>query len=228
MPAGRKIVIIGHAIQYEFAVLERFGFFLHGDNIKDNRIVGVIDTQWIAWRICSWPHPRLEEILQKVGCVYGELHTAGHDAFFALRAFLAMSATLRSGAWIRNIRATWCSKERNPDEHSQDRWRAITAVTETSLPFPVEEHYKVYKDEVDIDWLIRQVMEEAGTKKKWMAVNNTGKHERQRENKIKMKEKRRKPDEKTVERISAERASLKLEMESAAMVWSSRWSSSGR
>lgn len=125
IPRGRNVVLVGHDVIHDLLVLQHLGFNIDD---RDTNIVGFLDTQILADQVLGDPELRcpklsLASVLQELGCEYGELHNAGHDAYFTLRALLALALRRLSG-------------EADDDEKRQERLQAFSAIVETPLPFP--------------------------------------------------------------------------------------------
>lgn len=86
IPEGREVVLVGHSMKADLAVLSRLGSGL------EQRARAVLDTRSIAWEVFDQPKPSsLIQLLRALGVRCGELHCAGNDAYFTLRALLALA-----------------------------------------------------------------------------------------------------------------------------------------
>ncbi|KAF8854249.1 hypothetical protein BDZ45DRAFT_759460 [Acephala macrosclerotiorum] len=81
---NRPIVLIGHAISNELAVLRSLKFDLK------TGVAGIFDTQAMMQRIFCYPSIRLSDLLQKFRMEFRGLHIAGNDANFTMRAFMLL------------------------------------------------------------------------------------------------------------------------------------------
>ncbi|KAI1612937.1 Polynucleotidyl transferase [Exophiala viscosa] len=87
IPLTRNIILVGHDIWNDLKVLRYLKF--------DTRtsILGILDTQQIAREVPSTAASsgRLRNILTELRCPFDELHSAGNDANFTLRALLLLA-----------------------------------------------------------------------------------------------------------------------------------------
>lgn len=85
IPSDRDIILIGHGVRAELAILETLGFTF-------SRICSIIDTPDVAREVLGSPNYKLKKLLKTLGCPRDRLHTAGNDAHFTLRAALLLVA----------------------------------------------------------------------------------------------------------------------------------------
>ncbi|KAH6715088.1 hypothetical protein BKA61DRAFT_721797 [Leptodontidium sp. MPI-SDFR-AT-0119] len=81
----RNIVLVGHGVPGDMAVLKDLGF-----DFQENRVVARLDTYLLA-RDLQMGHLSLENLLIKLNCPCNlKFHNAGNDANCALRALLLL------------------------------------------------------------------------------------------------------------------------------------------
>ncbi|CAI6047300.1 unnamed protein product [Clonostachys chloroleuca] len=85
IPSDRDIILIGHGVRAELAILETLGFTF-------SRICSIIDTPDVAREVLGSPNYKLKKLPKTPGCPRDRLHTAGNDAHFTLRAALLLVA----------------------------------------------------------------------------------------------------------------------------------------
>lgn len=86
IPDNRNIILIGHAVHVELAILTKLGFDLTASNI-----LGILDTQCLAYKVLGSFKFSLKTLLRKLHCPFTHLHSAGNDAHFTLRAALLLA-----------------------------------------------------------------------------------------------------------------------------------------
>ncbi|KAI1171487.1 hypothetical protein F4777DRAFT_582848 [Nemania sp. FL0916] len=87
IPQDRHIVLLGHGVNIELGVLRALGF-----NIATHAPTSVVvDTLRVANEVLGRGPGRLRDVLLRVGCPFMRLHSAGNDAYFALRAALHLA-----------------------------------------------------------------------------------------------------------------------------------------
>lgn len=91
----RDIVLVGHGMQTDLAVLGELGL-----DVQDElQIVAVVDTRRVAEELMGLDFasqgPSLVNLLKHLGCPAGRMHNAGNDAAFTMRAMLALALETR-------------------------------------------------------------------------------------------------------------------------------------
>lgn len=84
MPPNRNVVIAGHAVVNDLFVLQYLRLYF-------TRTPIVLDTHVITEAALDLRGPTLCRLLGALGCPYDQLHCAGNDAFFTLRALLLLA-----------------------------------------------------------------------------------------------------------------------------------------
>jgi len=85
IPRTKNIILVGHAIRNDMAVLRYLKFDIR------TSILGILDTQQIAPEVISASSGSLRDILTELRCPFDNLHSAGNDANFTLRALLLLA-----------------------------------------------------------------------------------------------------------------------------------------
>ena len=80
----RNLVLVGHGIAGDQTLLKVLGFDL------ETSVVGVLDTEDLAQYAIGGPKLRLRRLLTELKCPFDNVHCAGNDAHFALRALLLL------------------------------------------------------------------------------------------------------------------------------------------
>ncbi|TVY81267.1 Uncharacterized protein LSUE1_G002521 [Lachnellula suecica] len=80
----RKIAIVGHGMACDFEILEFLGVDL------EESVVAIFDTGDLVPLVLGCEGRSLGDLLEELGCPFDELHTAGNDANFTLRALIMM------------------------------------------------------------------------------------------------------------------------------------------
>ncbi len=114
VPRTRNIILVGHDIRNDLQVLQLLGFNLY------TSIGGILDTRRIASKILPYIPVRLSSILSELRCPFQNLHTAGNDAYFTLRALLLLA--------IKDYPAE------EVDSNHQEILSALKAITNVSVP----------------------------------------------------------------------------------------------
>lgn len=86
IPEGRNIVLIGHGFWNDLRALMKLGF-----DFQQMKVSAYLDTYTICGRVLPRDQCSLGELLSQLGCSHCNLHNAGNDANFALRALLLMA-----------------------------------------------------------------------------------------------------------------------------------------
>lgn len=86
IPRDRHIILVGHNVRVELAVLNRLGFDLSSLDAE------IIDTASITNEVFGGPGYSLREVLTSLNCPFNNLHSGGNDAHFTLRASLLLAA----------------------------------------------------------------------------------------------------------------------------------------
>lgn len=84
IPRTRNIVLVGHHVANELRILQHLHFDLH------TSIVGILDTKKIVSTMLPNISQTLSSILSELQCPFQNLHVAGNDAYFTLRAILLL------------------------------------------------------------------------------------------------------------------------------------------
>lgn len=85
MPKDRNIIFLGYSIIVELRILGALGFRFSG-------VSEVLDTMRIAIEVFGFWDGSLGELLGSLQCRFSQLHCGGNDAYFTLRAALALAA----------------------------------------------------------------------------------------------------------------------------------------
>ncbi|KAJ3561605.1 hypothetical protein NPX13_g8880 [Xylaria arbuscula] len=80
---NRRVIIISHGAQNELTLLQALGY-------KFSKNMYVFDTFLVAKEAFGYGYS-LSELLRRVRCPYDNLHNAGNDAYFTLRASLILA-----------------------------------------------------------------------------------------------------------------------------------------
>ena len=88
IPPGRNVVLVGHGIACDLCALQILGFQF------PVRLSSIIDTSRIAQEILGKKWIRLVDLLERLESPFDkiDLHCAGNDATFTLRALLLLAA----------------------------------------------------------------------------------------------------------------------------------------
>ena len=114
IPRTRNIILVGHDIRNDLHVLQLLDFNLH------TSIGGILDLGRIASKLLPNIRLTLSSILSELRCPFQNLHTAGNDAYFTLRALLLLA--------IRDY------PEKEVDRDYQEILSALKAITNVSIP----------------------------------------------------------------------------------------------
>ena len=114
VPRTRNIILVGHDIRNDLRVLQLLDFDLH------TSIGGILDVRRIVSKTLPNIPDRLSSILSELVCPFQNLHTAGNDAYFTLRALLLLA--------IRD------HSEEEVDSNHQEILSALKAITNVSIP----------------------------------------------------------------------------------------------
>jgi hypothetical protein len=79
----RNIVLVGYGLRSDLLVLRKRGIMFES-------IVAKLDTTYIAREVLGMNF-KLQGLLKTLGCPNENIHNAGNDANFALRAFLLLT-----------------------------------------------------------------------------------------------------------------------------------------
>ncbi len=112
----RNLVLVGYGIAGDRALLEVLGFDL------ETSVVGVLDTEALAQYTFGGPKLRLRSLLTELKCPFDNLHCAGNDAHFALRALLLLAVQGYLGFGV--------------DDVTRDRLEMLQAIGQAPLPLP--------------------------------------------------------------------------------------------
>ncbi|KUJ17302.1 uncharacterized protein LY89DRAFT_570040, partial [Mollisia scopiformis] len=83
IPRDRNIILVGHGFSHDVAALQSLGFDFY------TSILGHFDTDVIARRL-KFEDVSLGAVLKELGCPTLNLHNAGNDANFTLRALILL------------------------------------------------------------------------------------------------------------------------------------------
>lgn len=87
IPDNRAVVFVGHSPKHDIDALRRLKFVLPQNTLA------FLDTGKMAREMLNIHYtPSLQDLLMSLRCPCSNLHTAGNDAHFAMRAMLAMAA----------------------------------------------------------------------------------------------------------------------------------------
>ena len=114
IPRTRNIILVGHDIRNDLQVLQLLDFDLH------TSIGGILDLGKIASKLLPNIRITLSSILTELRCPFQNLHTAGNDAYFTLRALLLLA--------IRDY------PEKEVDRNCQEILSALKVITNVSTP----------------------------------------------------------------------------------------------
>lgn len=81
LPQDRDIILIGHSVECEVAILQTLGF-------KFTAVSAVVETTKLANQVFKSWHGSLGDLLRICKCPFSDLHNGGNDAHFTLRAAL--------------------------------------------------------------------------------------------------------------------------------------------
>ncbi|PMD21492.1 hypothetical protein NA56DRAFT_127805 [Hyaloscypha hepaticicola] len=112
----RNLVLVGHRIARDHTLLKVLGFDL------ETSVFGVLDTGDLAQYIFGGPKLRLRSLLTELKCPFDNLHCAGNDAHFALRALLLLAVQSYLGFDV--------------DDVARDRLKMLQAIGLAPLPLP--------------------------------------------------------------------------------------------
>jgi hypothetical protein len=112
----RNLVLVGHGIAGDQTLLKVLGFNL------ETSVVGVLDTEYLAQYLFGGPRLRLRSLLIELKCPFDNLHCAGNDAHFALRALLLLAVQGYLGFDV--------------DDVARDRLEMLHAIGQAPLPHP--------------------------------------------------------------------------------------------
>jgi len=112
----RNLVILGHGIAGDRTLLKVLGFDLK------TSVVGVLDTEDLAQCTFGGPKLSLRSLLTELKCPFDNLHCAGNDAHFALRALLLLAVQSYRGFDV--------------DDVARDRLEMLHAIGQAPLPLP--------------------------------------------------------------------------------------------
>ncbi|KAG7148203.1 hypothetical protein HYQ46_002931 [Verticillium longisporum] len=90
----RKVILVGHSIDGDLAILKRIGFNMY----KEKTVAAILDTHTLSRQVLTGERATggysLAGVLTALGCPYEphELHNAGNDATYTLRATLMLAA----------------------------------------------------------------------------------------------------------------------------------------
>ncbi|EKD15012.1 QDE-2-interacting protein [Drepanopeziza brunnea f. sp. 'multigermtubi' MB_m1] len=92
---SRTLLIVGHALRYELALLRDIGIDA-SDPAEYPNIAGCLDTKNLAGKLVFNPigwlrKAALSDVLERLYIPYANLHVAGNDANFTLKAMLLLS-----------------------------------------------------------------------------------------------------------------------------------------
>ncbi|KAI1325298.1 hypothetical protein F5Y16DRAFT_423212 [Xylariaceae sp. FL0255] len=91
IPTDREVIYVGHGIGGDLSALDAMGVTFNDYNIT------TIDTEKLGASIYNKRH-KLGALLDELMCPYSNLHCAGNDANFALRAMLLLALKIESNA----------------------------------------------------------------------------------------------------------------------------------
>lgn len=113
VPRTRNIILVGHDFRHDLQVLQLLDFNLH------TSIGGILDTGRIASKILPNISLTLSSILSELRCPFQNLHNAGNDVYFTLRALLLLA--------IRDY------PDKEVDSNHQEILSALKAITNVSI-----------------------------------------------------------------------------------------------
>ena len=114
VPRTRNVILVGHEMRNDLQVLQLLDFNLQ------TSIRGILDLGKISSKLLPNIRITLSSILSEVGCPFQNLHTAGNDAYFTLRALLLLA--------IKDY------PEEEVDSNHQEILSALKAITNISIP----------------------------------------------------------------------------------------------
>jgi hypothetical protein len=85
IPRPQNVILVGFESACDLITLRRLKFDLKSS------IYGIIDTAWIAKEVFPSFAGALEDLLYRLKCPFGQLHCAGNDGHFILRALLLLA-----------------------------------------------------------------------------------------------------------------------------------------
>ncbi|CRK16343.1 hypothetical protein BN1708_011737 [Verticillium longisporum] len=139
----RKVIIVGQSIDGDLAVLKRIGLNLY----KEKTVAAILDTYTLGRKILTRERATggysLTGMLTVLGCPYGphELHNAGNDATYTLRATLMLAAV-------------WGDEQESLGEATahHERLRSFAFAEANSLDrwIPVRGSLWPYADEIEV------------------------------------------------------------------------------
>jgi hypothetical protein len=112
----RNLVFVSHRMEGDQTLLKVLGFDL------ETSVVGVLDTEDLAQHAFGGPKLRLRRLLTKLNCPFDNLHCAGNDAHFALRALLLLAVQSYLGFDV--------------DDVARDRLEMLQAIDQAPFPLP--------------------------------------------------------------------------------------------
>ncbi|CAD6569968.1 MAG: hypothetical protein ASARMPRED_003339 [Alectoria sarmentosa] len=115
IPRRRNIVLVGHGFWHDLRILRPLNFDLHIS------IVGILDTGKMASKMFPNVSITLGSILSELQCPFQNLHTAGNDAYYTLRALLLLATRSYRGEIVNDLKR-------------QDTLTALEAITEVPVP----------------------------------------------------------------------------------------------
>lgn len=104
VPRSRNVILIGFELACDLITLRRLKFDLKSS------IYGIIDTAWVAKEVLPSFRGALEDLLCFLKCPFGQLHCAGNDAHFTLRALLLLAVWDKSQNMLVHDQVTLLKK----------------------------------------------------------------------------------------------------------------------
>ena len=99
IPPGRNIVFVGHGVSQDLRVLRALGFdFDTNRSSSPYHISCILDTSKLAYEVFGLKELALQKLLGILGCPFTNLHCAGNDANFTLKAASLLACTSWHGS----------------------------------------------------------------------------------------------------------------------------------
>ncbi|RNJ52811.1 hypothetical protein D7B24_002857 [Verticillium nonalfalfae] len=126
----RKVIVVGHSTDGDLATLKRIGFNMY----KEKTVAAILDTHTLSREVLARERATsgysLAGPLTALGCPYGphELHNAGNDATYTLRATLMLAAVWGDGQESLPGATTYQERLRSfafAEANSPNRWISV-------------------------------------------------------------------------------------------------------
>ncbi|KAH8598914.1 hypothetical protein B0O99DRAFT_738519 [Bisporella sp. PMI_857] len=129
IPNSRNIVLVFHSAEGDLLVLQKLGF------IFADRIIAIFDTSKVAKKLkLSQNTPSLEKLCHMLGCPTANLHNAGNDSHFTLRALILLATK----SWENRIQP-WSANTARSLKLKALASKALLVENESSSEEPLEE-----------------------------------------------------------------------------------------